>query len=91
MEKITLSFGKASVMRPSVNGKVKYARIPIIRKSLIINPAREYAEQVVASRDGIPEETPMDILEQINEEIANDFANGIRYALSNFMKRDVEE
>lgn len=91
MEKITLSSGTAKVIRPKLDGKAKYTRIPIIRKSLIINPAREYAEQVVASRDDIPEETPMDILEQIKEEIANDFANGIRYALRNFLKRDVEE
>ena len=87
----TVSFGKASVFRPSVNGKTKYARIPIIRKSSIINPAREYAEQVVASRDDIPEETPMDILEQIKEEIANDFANGMRYAFGRFLEREVEE
>lgn len=50
-----MSFGKASVIRPSVNGKVKYARIPIIRKSAILDLAREYAERVVASRL----ETPM--------------------------------
>ena len=33
----------------------------------------------------------MDILEQIKEEIANDFANGMKYALGRFMEREVEE
>ena len=82
--------GKASVIRPSINVKIKYASIPIIRKSLIVEAAKKYAEEVVASRNDIPQDTLPEVLDGLKSEIAEDFANGVRYALGRFLERKIE-
>jgi hypothetical protein len=70
----------AEILRGAINGKITYARIPIIRKDVLTSAAAEYADKVFATRE-IPDDTPPEILAEVRAEVMEDFMNGMRYAL----------